>query len=259
MIYAPVDYYGSPAEIDADARMLRKCSRILIHCERLRKYFEPYAPVDYVDHHVKFVAEEPSANMQESEVRDQTSEDREYILWVGVRTNLPALVAWVNDHPLPLPLHVLTNLEDPTRVPTPGELGFRETRSRESAVGSSRQRAIWIENWAPERHIALTAGARAAIDIKGDDFRSRHKPPAKAIDFIASGLPLAMNPDSSSVEHLARMGFEVVSPVDTERWLSHEYQEETRQFGRALRELLSRRRVGLRHKRIIEEVLAERR
>jgi len=37
VIYAPVDYYGSPAEIDAAARMLRKCSRILIHCERLRK------------------------------------------------------------------------------------------------------------------------------------------------------------------------------------------------------------------------------
>ena len=57
----------------------------------------------------------------------------------------------------------------------------------------------------------------AAIDIKGDDFRSRHKPPAKAIDFIASGVPLAMNPDSSMVEHLARMGFDVASPLDTER------------------------------------------
>jgi hypothetical protein len=34
----------------------------------------------------------------------------------------------------------------------------------------------------------------------------------KAIDFIASGLALAMNPDSSPVEHLARMGFEICSP-----------------------------------------------
>src|SRR6516165_6592764 len=34
--YCPVDYYGSAADIDADAAMLRKCSRILIHCDGLR-------------------------------------------------------------------------------------------------------------------------------------------------------------------------------------------------------------------------------
>jgi YD repeat-containing protein len=54
VVYSPVDYYGSPAEIDSDGAMLRKCSRILVHCERLRKYFEPYAPVEYMDHHVRF-------------------------------------------------------------------------------------------------------------------------------------------------------------------------------------------------------------
>src|SRR6516225_7348523 len=43
VVYCPVDYYGSAAEIDADARMLGKCSQILVHCQALRKYFEPYA------------------------------------------------------------------------------------------------------------------------------------------------------------------------------------------------------------------------
>jgi hypothetical protein len=118
---------------------------------------------------------------------------------------------------------------------------------------------VRVENWSKERQIELTAGAKAALDIKGQDFRSRHKPPAKAIDFIASGVPLALNPDSCVVEHLARMGFEVASPLDTKRWLSRAYWEETRRFGAALRELLSLHRIGLRFKRIIEEVLAERR
>ena len=104
----------------------------------------------------------------------------------------------------------------------------------------------------------MTAAARAAIDVKGNDFRSRHKPPAKAIDFLASGVPLAMNHDSSPVEHLARMGFEVADPRDTERWLSREYWEETRRFGAALRELLSLERVARRWKRVIDDVLAER-
>ena len=40
--------------------------------------------------------------------------------------------------------------------------------------------------------------AVAAIDIKGDDFRARHKPPAKMLDFLASGVPVITNPGSSS-------------------------------------------------------------
>jgi hypothetical protein len=96
-----------------------------------------------------------------------------------------------------------------------------------------------------------------AIDIKRTDFRSRHKPPAKAIDFIASGLPLAVNADNSPVEHLARLGFEVASLLDTDRWLSREYWKETRRFGQALREILSLEGIGRRLKWIIDDVLAQ--
>jgi hypothetical protein len=236
LIYCPVDFFGSAAEIDACAAALRRCARVVIHCERLRRYFEPYAPVEYMDHHVKFDAPMRSEFQREG-----------YLLWVGVRTNLPPFIEWVNRNPVPGELVVLTNLEDPSRLPSPTELGF--------APGLP----VRIEQWSKERQIELTAGAKAALDIKGQDFRSRHKPPAKAMDFIASGVPLAMNSDSCVVEHLARMGFEVASPLDTERWFSRAYWEETCRFGAALRELLSLRRIGLRFKRIIEEVLAERR
>lgn len=232
VIYCPIDFYGSAAEIDADGLILRKCSRILVHCERLRKYFDAYASVEYMDHHVKF-----AAPMRES------FRSKGYILWIGVRTNLPSLVEWINEHPLPAELRILTNPETPGVVPAPVEFGFRPDRN------------VHIAEWSKERHIQWTAEARAALDIKGQDFRSRHKPPAKAIDFIASGVPLAMNLDSSPVEHLARMGFDVASPLDTDRWFSRDYWEETQRFGRALRELLSLERIGRRYKKIIESVL----
>jgi hypothetical protein len=105
----------------------------------------------------------------------------------------------------------------------------------------------------------MTAAARAVIDIKGRDFRARCKPPAKGIDFVASGVPLAMDPDSSTAEHLARMGFEVADPLDADRWLLREYWEETRRFGVALRELVSLERVARRIKRIIDDVRCEQR
>jgi hypothetical protein len=230
LIYAPVDEYGAVGEIDRQAPWLRKCRRIIIHCERLRKCFAPYAPVEYVDHHVKFITPMRKRHRATGNV-----------LWIGVRSNLEPLVRWVNERPLPLPLDVLTNLEDPEHPPAPRDIGFQ------------RGTDVRIHNWSPEQHLEMTARARAVIDIKGDDFRSRHKPPAKAIDFIASGVPLAMNEDSSPMEHLAGMGFEVVSPLDPDRWLSRDYWEETRRFGLALRELLSLERVARRWKRIITQ------
>lgn len=236
LIYAPVDCYGAATEIDGDCRSLRFCSRILVHCERLRKYFEPFAPVAYLDHHVKFVPPLTQLYCPDG-----------HFLWVGVRTNLPPLVEWVNEHPLPAKLCVLTNLENPALLPKAADFGFRAGLP------------VRILNWSKWLQEEMTAGARAALDVKGGDFRSRHKPPAKAIDFLAAGLPLAMNQDSSPVEHLAGLGFEVPSPLDTRRWLSRTYWEETQRFGRALRELLSRKRIGLRLKRVIDGVLAERR
>jgi hypothetical protein len=234
VIYCPVDRYGSAAEIDADAGWLSRCARIVVHCDRLRKYFASYAPVEYLDHYVKF-AEVP----QSRHVVDGP------ILWVGVRTNLPPLVEWVNAHRLPRQLIVLTNPEIPSLPLHPADYGFRE--------GNEVRMEIWTE----ERHLALLPKVAAAIDIKGDDFRAQHKPPAKAIDFIAAGVPLAMNADSSVVEHLAGLGFEMADPADRDHWLSTEYWEETRQFGAALAELLSRERVARRCRRLIEQVLAE--
>ena len=124
------------------------------------------------------------------------------LLWVGVRSNLPPLVDWVNDHPLPGPLDVLTNLEDPARPPTQPEVGFRPGIP------------VTVHDWTPQRHIEMTAAARAPCSTsRATTSGSRHKPPAKGIDFIASGVPLAMNPDSSTAEHLARMGFDLVDPA----------------------------------------------
>lgn len=231
IVYCPVDRYGSAAEIDADSHWLRRCTRIVVHCERLRRWFAPYATVEYMDHHVKYVGQ-PQAGHRAAGP----------ILWVGVRSNLPPLVEWVNAHRLPADLCVLTNLEDPHRRVAPSEFGFRSSID------------IQIENWTASRHLELLSVARAALDIKGSDFRSRHKPPTKAIDFIAAGLPLAMNVGTSSAEHLARLGFEVARPEDTAHWLSYDYWTETQRFGQALREMLSLQRIGRRYRMLVEEL-----
>jgi hypothetical protein len=234
VIYSPIDRYNSAAEIDADAGLLRRCARVLVHCERLRRYVEPYATTEYMDHHIKFAA----PLRREPRLKGD-------LLWVGVRTNLPPLVAWVNAHPLPDPLEVVTNFADPARPPTAVDLGF------DAGI------PVRVHDWSPGLQAALTGRAKGVLDVKGDDFRARHKPPAKGIDFVASGVPLAMDAGSSTAEHLARMGFEVASPLDARRWLSGEYAAETIRFGGAIRELLGRERIARRYRRIIDSVLEE--
>jgi len=231
VIYCPVDYYGRAAEIDADAAMLRRCDRVVVHCERIRRYFEPYAPVHYLDHHVRYVAPVRSVFRAGGP-----------ILWIGVRSNLPPLIEWVNKHGIPGPFQVLTNFEVPSRPPSAADLGFDPGLD------------VSTFDWCPQLHTELTATARAVIDIKGDDFRSRHKPPAKGIDVLASGVPLAVNHESSTTEHMAGLGFEVAQPLDRARWFSKDYWDETRRFGSALREILSIDRVALRLARIVDEV-----
>jgi hypothetical protein len=236
VLYCPIDYYGSAEDLHADRDMLRACTRVLIHCEDLRPYFAPHSPLEYLDHHIKFAA--PLRHRHHS---------TGHLLWVGVRTNLPPLVDWVNAHPLPAELRVLTNLEDSRHVPGPAALGFKNSTT------------VRIFNWSPALQIQMTASCSAALDIKGNDFRSSHKPPAKAIDFIASGVPLAMNPDSSSARHLARLGFGVASPLEPEVWFSRWYWEETCELGKRLRKELTLERIGQRFKTIIDAALGARR
>lgn len=231
IVYCPIDLYGSAAEIDADWRSLRLCRRVVVHCPDLMKYFGSYAPVESLDHHVKYITP-----LRESFVEQGP------ILWTGVWSNLPPLVDWVNAHRLPAELCVLTNLTGQDCVPA-RTYGFRD------------ESAVRIENWTPERHRERLSQARAIIDIKGLDFRARHKPASKAIDAIASGVPLAMNADSSSAAYLKTLGFDVAVPEDTDRWLSREYWEQTRACGARLREQLSLAAVANRFAQILDDVL----
>ena len=54
VVYCPIDRYGDPAEIDADAPWLRACDRVLAHARRLLPLITPLASAIYVDHPLKF-------------------------------------------------------------------------------------------------------------------------------------------------------------------------------------------------------------
>jgi hypothetical protein len=220
LVYFPVDVYGSAAEIDSDAESLRCFDLVLVHCKRLLRYFSGYTRVDYLDHPLKFITTEPVA-------RNATGP----VLWIGNRSNLPPVVDWVNRNPLTLQLWVLTDLPDAVAEPSTTELGFRDA-------------SIRIGRWTPKRHIEWCLQARAAFDIKDDSFRARHKPPAKSLDFLACGIPFAVNSDSSAAEHVEReYGLRIPAPEDHDRWLSNDYFKEVNNLVARLRTELALDRI----------------
>lgn len=231
IVYCPIDFYGSGTEIDADGESLLCCDLILLHCELLTKYFSAYSTVATIDHHLKFTTPQIKQYQKSGP-----------LLWVGVRSNLPPLVEWVNGHDLPEELWVLTNPEDSQKQPMAHEFGF-----------SSRNR-IRVDAWSEERHIEWTELARVAIDVKGQDFRARYKPPTKALDFLASGVPLAMNAGSSSERYLHTRGFELAKPDEMDYWFSPEYWETIAKLAPALRENLGLPQLSNQWQTILSQV-----
>lgn len=102
---------------------------------------------------------------------------------------------------------------------------------------------------------------KAALDVKMTTvFGQRHKPPTKVQQFVASGVPVAINADSYSAEYFrVHHGFELASPLDPERWLSRDYWEATRACGEALRATTSLAAVGARYRELLESLWRPRR
>lgn len=234
LIFCPIDAYAHGAEIDRLGILLCRCARIIVHALPLMKYFRSYAAVEYLDHALRYVSALPE--------KQRTSGP---VLAVAVRNNIPSLVAWANRNEVPGGLRLLTDCESDRA--NPADFGFDQSIT-----------PVTVERWTPARHITWTGQARAAMDVKGNDFRQRYKPPAKSLDFIACGLPVATNAGSVVARHLKGIGFDVPVPDDTGRWLSEAYWRETQRLAARLRSTHSREEVGQRLRSIVEAVHHER-
>jgi hypothetical protein len=81
------------------------------------------------------------------------------------------------------------------------------------------------------------------------------KPPTKAQQFVASGIPAAINKDSYPWEYFHKNGLDLAEPEDIDRWFSPGYWKETRDFGMILREKTSKKSVARSYLNLIERIL----
>ncbi len=227
LFFVPIDVYHDPREIAADAGMLEACEAVLLHSEALLPALSPYCrKIIPVEHHGRFILPAPARYQPEG-----------FLLWLGAFEHLPYLLRWLDCHPPPLEVRLLTNLNSrPGRVAghfVAHKLGI-SVRVTDGEINGYP-----VSEWGEAAQAEMMQTCRAAIDIKGESFNQRMKPPTKAQQFAASGVPFGCNPGHPAIAYFRIRGFEVAEAADFRRLLSQSYWEETQRLAVRLREDLS--------------------
>jgi hypothetical protein len=215
---------------------------VLVHSERLLPLVMPYcANTHFVEHHARYVTPAPAVFKESG-----------YVLWVGGYHYVPNLLRWLDHHPFPHELRILTDIDNyraryAARI-LAAEIGVKLTRLRD---GHYKDTSVLL--WSERRQAEMMGECRASMDVKAtDSFNQCCKPPTKAQQMVASGIPFAVNPESYSAEYFRTRGFDLAPPSDPARWLSREYWEITERHGKELRAAISLEAVGARYRALID-------
>ncbi|MGH7789893.1 MAG: hypothetical protein ACRERC_23700, partial [Candidatus Binatia bacterium] len=243
LVYCPIDAYQTAPEIAADGELLHACSMVMVHCERLLPLLRPHcAQTHFVEHSARYALPEMAAY-----------KDDGFVLWIGHVQYVPYLIHWLAAHPVDREIRILTDLDS--------EPGWERARANAARVGLALDVACTagtiggypVARWSERRQQEMMRACKAALDIKHTAlFNQHHKPPTKVQQFVASGIPCAVNPDAYSAEYFRRRGFETAAPTDAARWLSREYWDATRQAGARLRRETSLEAVAARYRQLID-------
>jgi len=239
LFFAPIDVYHDPLEIAADAGMLGSCTAVLLHSEALLPALSPYCrKIVPVEHHGRFVL--PALASYRSEG---------FILWLGAFEHLPYLLHWLDRHPPPLEVRLLTNLT--SRAGRAAGHFIAHELGISLRVTNGEVNGYAAQEWSEAAQAEMMQTCRAAIDIKGESFNQQMKPPTKAQQFVASGVAFGCNPDHPAIAYFHTRGFEVADAADFERLLSRSYWEETQRFAFSLRDDLSLATVSQAYRQVL--------
>lgn len=245
IVYCPIDFYQEVKNIRLDAPFLKQCDMILLHSERLLPIFKNYNNnIHFVEHNNKYALPE-MANYKE----------KGFVLWIGGCQYVPYLINWLKKHPIKNEIKILADINN-ERARLAASV-FANNIGMKLTIPKNPKFIEGIEShpWSERLQYEMMMDCKAAIDIKmTDQFNQNYKPPTKAQKYIASGIPFAINKESYSAEYFRNRGFELAAPNNINRWFSPEYWQETKKFGEKLRIYTSLENVGLKYKKLIENL-----
>ena len=238
VIFMPIDYFAGEEQIQSCASILGQCKLVISHADSLIPHFRKYAPTYPIEHTSKYALLNTVSYKPEG-----------FILWVGGYQFTPYILRWLRDHPLGNKIVFCTDYKNERAIAKAEEIAtyFK--------VSFNALQQFEMHEWSESTQAQLMSDAKAAIDIKGNDFSQRHKPPTKGQQFVASGIPFAVNKGNNCYDYFQSRGFDVCTPEELHRWLSEAYAQQTREFGRKLRLRIHAQAVGIQMKKYIDAVM----
>jgi len=243
LVYAPVDRYISAGQLVEDSTFLGCCDAVVCHCERLLPLLAPVCRrLCFIDHHNKYAL--PALT---------TYKSTGYVLWIGGCQYLPYLLRWRRAHPLSAEVKILTDLAN-VRARLAGQvlanrLGLGMILKADTRTLDDCEVYAWSEPLQRDMMIEC----KAALDIKDEvDFNQVHKPATKVQQFVASGIPCAVNVASYAHEYFQRRGFDMAAPVEWERWFSPQYWQETQMMASRIRQTTSLEAVAQQYRELFD-------
>ena len=242
VVYVPIDFFTTRNSVKMQGNELNKLDLILSHSARLMPLFSRYAETRYIDHNGKFFLDEMAPYKEDG-----------YVLWIGGFQFVPYLLLYLSHHHIDEEIKILADYRNPAAIRC-AETFAGLIRLPKMKIEGNSVNGYQLYDWSEELQKKMLQEAKAAIDIKGQDFHQMHKPPTKAQKFVCSGVPFAINEESEAFVYFKDLGFNVCLPTDTDRWFSRDYWEETATFGQSLREDLSLESIGKKYNDYIEEI-----
>jgi len=232
LVYVPVDVYASRGENHRDRTLLKTFDLVLAHNELLLECLRPYCSrVGLVEHHGKYTLAEMAPYKPDG-----------YVLWIGGLQHAPYLMDWLERHPTPQEVRILTDTGN--RIAAGEALSLARRLDIRFEVGPRSINGHGLHKWSEAEQRRMMQECKVAVDVKGEDFSQSTKPPTKAQKFISSGIPFACNCETAASQYFRKLGFELASPLEEETWLSRDYWLRTRRFAEDLRSRIAIETVG---------------
>lgn len=251
VVYFPVDYFHHPSVLERDAVKLKLLDGIVLHNERLNNSL-PSSEVAtfFVDHYLKY----------QLPVKRQFL-NRNFVLWVGHIEYLPSLIETLASDKIPLPVKILTDLEnlsDKQEYLEKEILKNTGVFNLEKKLDYVKLNGFLLEQWTSERQQNYMLSCRGAFDTKSMDFSHITKPPTKAQKYIFNAIPFATDAHTYAQEYFSKKGLELATLEQLERWLSEEYFNEINSFQEKYKETQTLAYISNEYLKIAEEVKCNR-
>jgi hypothetical protein len=255
LFYIPVDHFEHYDEVVRDHIVLKSFSKILVHNNHLTKWLPKSCikNVRSIDHYLKYDVFYERRNHW----RDQAEKRSQFLLWVGHLEYLPTLISLLKNHPPPIDVRLLTDLE---KLPIYRDKIKNELRSiglsfqaKATTKGTMDICGFAFEQWSEEKQKKYLVTCLAAFDVKRSAFGHMTKPPTKAQKYVYNGIPFLASKNIYAFDHFKSLGLDLAVLPNWELGLREDYQATILEFAEKERWRVSLKRVALNYLEAIED------